>query len=145
MSPAASGFFELAKDHLDGVQRAAEAAAGDLERELQRLAGELAAANDPDADRVASIGAALVEHNRAIADRCARMRKRLEPATPSAPPATGDQAAAGARAPANGPSEGVELLARQMALSGAEQEQIEEVLTRLGVEDADDAIRRALG
>jgi hypothetical protein len=135
VSPAAKEFFELAWDHLRQLERAAADAAEDLDEALERLSGQLASDGEPEAERLEAIGESLLEHNRTIADRCARIRSRLERSNlhPTIAP-SGDGAL----------PEGVALLARQMALQGADPGQIETELSRLGVRHADDAVRDAL-
>lgn len=149
LSSAAAECIDLAEEHLRAIELSAAATVEDLGFEREALADELSPA---EREQVEEIFDAVIEHGRQVAARCSRLRRRsrrarnaVAAAAEPAPPAREvSRAARPRRANNNGPSEGVKLLSRQMALQGAPERQIEATLGALGVKHADDAVKRSL-
>lgn len=153
----AKAFLALARDRFAELERLAAAAADELDAELLRVVEALRKEDPEEATRIEAFGETLVEHQRTVAERSAYLRRRLERRghLETSPRLFGRRAddseaedadpAAEPPPPANGgrhPSEGVVLLARQMAALGADERKIGRVLTRLGVDHADEAVSK---
>lgn len=155
---SAADYFELARDHFAKLELDASQAATELDSALDEVLRGLGRGGT-DRQRLEAFGESLIEHNLIVAERTAHIRRRLErrgglePTTYYGRRATdvepqelengnGRRDRRLERSP--GPSEGVVLLTRQMAASGASDRRIGEVLTRLGVSDAEQAVKRSL-
>ena len=153
LGPQAGDRLELADEHLRTLALDAVSAAEDLAFEQENLAE---AVEDPaEIETLEAIYEAVIEHSRLVAERSSRLRTKINRARTSVP-ADDREPEAGRRSSgpkglklrrgANGesPSDGVVLVARQLALQGSDEREIEAVLESLGVEHADDAVRRSL-
>lgn len=150
-------YFELAREHFLTLERVASEAATELDRALDVVLEELAADGDADLQRIEALGESLVEHNRTVAERSAHIRRRLERrghlepavnlrrrATDLVPDTGSVEIERGRPWAENQPSEGVIVLVRQLAASGVSDGRIGRVLARMGVPDADEAVKLAL-
>jgi hypothetical protein len=150
-------YFELAREHFLTLERVSSEAAIELDRALDVVLEELAANGDADLHRIEALGESLVEHNRTVAERSAHIRRRLErrghlePSTNLRRRATDVVADNGSVEIEPGrpwaedqPSEGVIVLVRQLAATGVSDRSIGRVLATMGVDDPDEAVRRAL-
>lgn len=152
----AQEFLIEARERLLELERDAEAAANELDETLVQAVERLYDYDAVEARRFEAFGEILIEHQRAVAERSAHLRRRLERRGHLASPPSrlerraGDIVAEPAeprRAPrtnGSGPSEGVVLLARQMAATGADDRRIARTLSVLGVDHADEAVRESL-
>jgi hypothetical protein len=123
------GRFEAYLDAKAGaLERAAAVTAAEIKAEASRLR------LDPESDRltaesvdeIAENASRAVEH---IAEEVSRMRRELRETQ---------------RGGKGAPSEGAELLVRQMAIAGADVNEIEEELASLGIEHPREAIEAVL-
>ena len=149
-------FLTLARDRFSELERVAALAAEQLDAELVDAVDYLHERGRGEEQRLAALGESLIEHQRMVAERSGHMRRRLERrgGLPPSPALIGRRASdaeikpeeteAPAPEPSLDPPEGVVLLVRQMASNGADEGRIGRVLTRLGVEDADEKVKLAL-
>ncbi len=145
--PQGADYLALADEHLRTLELAAAMAVEDLGFERRGLNEEL---HEPGAvDVVTAAYAEVIAETMDLAERCATLRARLRQGPGKVRPREPIEAPAGlekSSTPADsGPSEGVVLVANQLALHGVETRQIEAILTALGVEDAPKAVKHALG
>ena len=154
----AQEFLIEARERLLELERDAEAAANELDETLVQAVERLYDYDAVEARRFEAFGEILIEHQRAVAERSAHLRRRLERRGHLASPPSrlerraGDIVAEPAeprrelapRTNGSGPSEGVVLLARQMAATGADDRRIARTLSVLGVDHADEAVRESL-
>lgn len=152
----ARDFLVAARDRFGELERVASAAANDLDQALIYAVDDLYKRDPEEARRLEAFGESLVEHQRTVAERSGHLRRRLERRgqLPPAPSLFGRRAddieaedvtdADVDRTPESGPSEGVVVLARQMAAEGVDEERIAGILTVLGVDDADQAVHESL-
>ena len=162
LADSAADYFELARDHFARLELDAREAATELDSTLEEVLGRLGR-GDGDRQRFEAFGESLIEHNLNVAERTAHLRRRLErrggleptqyygrratdmePQELEVPQEFENGNGRRTRRLESGPSEGVVLLTRQMAASGASDRRIGEVLTRLGVSDAEQAVKRSL-
>lgn len=121
-------FQEFLDDRLRPLEEAAAITAGEIGFEADRIRGHLAKQNGS-AERIDDLADRLARSTATFAEDIARMRTAI--GTP-------------AGAPDGAPSEGVELLVRQMIVAGADADEIATRLEGLGVERPREAIDRIL-
>lgn len=121
-------FQEFLDSRLRPLEQAAAVTAGEIGVEAERIRARLAAGNGS-AERIEELAERLARSAATFAEDVARMRTAI-----GSPMASREGA----------PSEGVELLVRQMMVAGADAEEIESRLADLGVERPREAIERIL-
>jgi hypothetical protein len=121
-------FQEFLDSRLRPLEQSAAITAGEIDVEAGRVRGLLGARGDS-AERIEDLAERLARSTATFAEDVARMRTAigLPMGTPDGPP-----------------SEGVELVIRQMAVAGADADEIEARLAALGVERPREAIDRIL-
>jgi hypothetical protein len=123
-------FQEFLDSRLRPLEEAAAITAGEIGVEADRVRGKLDA-RGADAERIDGLAERLARSTATFAEDLARMRVALASRN-------GNGAGEGP------PSEGVELLVRQMSVAGAEAEEIEARLASLGVERPHEVVARLL-
>jgi hypothetical protein len=118
-------FKAFLDSRLQALEQAAAIAAGEIEVEGDRIRGLLPA----DDERVAGLGGEIARATATAAEEFARLRGEIN----------------GTTSDADGPSEGMKLIVRQMAIAGAAPSEIERRLAHLGIEHSRGAIHRILG
>lgn len=153
---SAADYLELARGHFAKLELDASEAATELDSALDQVLGGLGGGG-ADRQRLEAFGESLIEHNLNVAERTGQIRRRLERRggleptkyygrreTDIEPREIESGSRRRDRRSERGPSEGVVLLTRQMAAGGASDRRIGEVLRRLGVSDAEQAVKRSL-
>jgi len=153
----ARDFLVAARERFSELEHEAETAADELDAALVAAVDRLYEFDPEAARRLEAFGEGLIEHERSVAERSAYLRRRLERraqlgrarkfqqrSTDIVAEATDARPELEPSVTRTGPSEGVVLLARQMAAGGADDRRIARTLSVLGVEDADDAVRDSL-
>ncbi len=125
--PVVAEFHEFLDSRLRPLEQTAAITAGEIGVEADRIRADLAAQGHA-AERIDELANRLARATATFAEDVARVRIAIgSPADPDGPP-----------------SEGVELLVRQMSVAGADAEEIEARLADLGVERPGEAVRRLL-
>ena len=123
-------FQAFLDSRLRPLEEAAAVTAGEIGVEADRLRGKLGP-RGVDSQRIDGLAERLARSTATFAEDVARMRVAL---------------ASNGSAPTPGaPSEGVELLVRQMSVAGADLPEIEARLASLGVERPHEVTQRLLG
>lgn len=126
--PLVAEFQEFLDSRLRPLEQTAAITAGEIGVEADRIRADLAAQGYT-AERIDELADRLARTTATFAEDVARMRTAIgSPDIPAEGP----------------PSEGVELLIRQMTVAGAEADEIEARLASLGVERPREAIERIL-